>query len=102
MTAIVNFDSLPAPSASAPAADRVRSGDPRQLIWNLLSSADGRFHVGQWASGVGEWEVQYTEFELWRPTARPADTISAMRASAASTGLVTPSSSPAVFTGPGK
>jgi uncharacterized cupin superfamily protein len=64
VTAIVNFDPLPAPSASAPAADRVRSGDPRQLIWNLLSSADGHFHVGQWASGVGAWEVQYTEFEL--------------------------------------
>ncbi len=64
MTAIVNFDSLPAPTESAPAADRVRSGDPRQLIWNLLSSADGHFHVGEWASGVGTWEVQYSEFEL--------------------------------------
>ena len=46
------------------AVARVRSGDPRQQIWNLLSSADGHFHVGQWASGVGAWEVQYTEFEL--------------------------------------
>jgi len=64
VTAIVNFDSLPEPIASAPAAERVRSGDPRQQIWNLLSSADGRFHVGEWASGVGAWEVQYTEFEL--------------------------------------
>lgn len=64
MPAIVNFTTLPEPVDSAPATASVLGGDPRQQIWNLLSSADGRFHVGQWASGVGTWRVQYSEYEL--------------------------------------
>ena len=64
MPAIVNFTPLPAPTDSAPAAANVLRGDPRQQVWNLLSSADGHFHVGQWASGVGAWRVNYSEYEL--------------------------------------
>jgi uncharacterized protein len=62
--AILNFNELPAPVDSAPAESSLLRGRPRQQIWNLLSSGDGRFHVGQWASGVGAWRVQYSEYEL--------------------------------------
>jgi uncharacterized cupin superfamily protein len=61
---ILNFSTLPAPVDSAPSAANLLSGDPKQQIWNVLSSGDGRFHVGQWASGVGAWRVHYTEYEL--------------------------------------
>ena len=64
VSAILNFATLPAPTESAPAPGNVLRGSPKQQIWNVLSSGDGRFHVGQWASGVGAWRVQYTEYEL--------------------------------------
>jgi hypothetical protein len=64
VAAIVDFKPLPAPADSAPAPANLLRGDPRQQIWNVLSSGDGRFHVGQWASGVGAWRVQYSEYEL--------------------------------------
>lgn len=61
---IKDFRQLGAGEASAPAADRLVSGNPRQQVWNVLSSADGRFHTGEWASGTGAWRVNYTEYEL--------------------------------------
>ena len=64
MAEIVSFDSLPAAVESAPTPENLLRGDPRQQIWNVLSSGDGRFHVGQWASGVGAWRVSYSEYEL--------------------------------------
>ena len=64
MPEILSFKPLPAPADSSPAADKLLQGDPRQQIWNVLSSADGRLHVGEWASGVGAWRVHYTEYEL--------------------------------------
>ena len=64
MPEILSFKPLPAPADSAPAADKLLQGNPRQQIWNVLSSGDGRFHVGEWASGVGAWRVHYTEYEL--------------------------------------
>ena len=64
MTDILNFSALPPPVDTAPAAANLLHGNPRQQIWNLLSTADGHFHVGQWASGAGAWRVKYTEHEL--------------------------------------
>lgn len=64
MYEILSFRQLPVPTSSAPAAVNVIAGDPRQQIWNVLSSRDGRFHVGEWASRLGAWRVQYTEYEL--------------------------------------
>jgi len=61
---IKDFSSLGPPEDSAPAAANLISGQPRQQVWNVLSSADGRFHAGQWASGPGAWRVNYTEYEL--------------------------------------
>jgi len=64
VTDILNFSALPPPVDTAPAAANLLHGNPRQQIWNLLSTADGHFHVGQWASGAGAWRVKYTEHEL--------------------------------------
>ena len=64
MPDLLSFASLPEPTDSAPSAVNLLQGNPRQQIWNVLSSGDCRFHVGQWASGVGAWRVQYTEYEL--------------------------------------
>jgi len=61
---IIDFGALGAPELSAPAGDRVIAGDPQQRVWNLLSSTDGRFHVGEWASSPGTWRVHYTEYEF--------------------------------------
>ena len=61
---IRDFNALGQPEDSAPAAANLISGHPRQQIWNVLSSGDGRFHVGQWASGPGAWRVNYSEYEL--------------------------------------
>ena len=61
---IMDFKDLGAGETSAPAAASLLAGDPRQHVWNVLSSGDGRFHVGEWASGVGAWRVNYTEYEL--------------------------------------
>ncbi|MBS0388760.1 MAG: cupin domain-containing protein [Proteobacteria bacterium] len=61
---IKDFSALGAPEQSAPAAANLISGQPRQQIWNVLSSGDRRFHVGQWASSPGAWRVNYTEYEL--------------------------------------
>jgi uncharacterized protein len=64
MSEILSFKNLPAPVPSAPDPGQVVAGDPRQQVWNVLSSADGRFHVGEWASGPGAWRVHYSETEL--------------------------------------
>ena len=66
MDAIVSFDPLPAAQEGVPAADKILQGQPQQRVWNVLSSGDGRFHVGEWASSVGAWQVHYTEYELCR------------------------------------
>ncbi len=61
---IRDFKALGKGEASTPAADKLIAGNPRQQIWNVLSSADGRFHAGEWASGPGVWRIHYTEYEL--------------------------------------
>ncbi len=61
---IKDFKALGEGEASAPAAANLLDGNPRQRIWNVLSSGDGRFHAGEWESGPGTWRVNYTEYEL--------------------------------------
>jgi len=64
MPELLSFKVLPEPEARAPAPEKVTAGQPRQQIWNVLTSRDGRFHVGEWASSRGAWQVHYTEYEL--------------------------------------
>jgi len=64
MHRVLDWSGLPPPEPTGPAADRLIGPAPAQVIRNLLSSGDGRFHVGEWSSGVGAWRVAYTETEL--------------------------------------
>ena len=50
---------LAEPEVSRPAAERIISGDPRQLTWNHYSDPTGQFHAGIWQGEVGSWRVQY-------------------------------------------
>ena len=61
---IVDVNSAGPAESSAPAADRLVSGHPRQQLWNAFSDPDGHFHVGRWSSTEGAWKVRYTEREL--------------------------------------
>jgi uncharacterized cupin superfamily protein len=61
---IIDF-SQPVPvEASAPAADRLVAGDPRQQIANHFSDTTQQFHSGTWSSSVGKWRIRYTESEF--------------------------------------
>jgi uncharacterized cupin superfamily protein len=55
---------LPTPEDYQPATERVVSGDPRQRVWTLYRSADGRFQSGIWECSVGKWQVTFTESEF--------------------------------------
>jgi uncharacterized cupin superfamily protein len=59
-----DWTQLPSPEVTQPAPERLLGPAPVQSIRNLLSSPDGRFHVGEWSSGVGAWRIAYTETEL--------------------------------------
>ena len=61
---IVDVNSAGPAESSAPAADRVVSGNPRQQVWNAFSDPGGHFNVGRWSSTEGAWKVRYTEREL--------------------------------------
>ena len=61
---IIEFNTLVAPEVTAPAADKLIAGDPKQQIWNAFSDPEGRFHVGRWTSTAGVWRIKYTEREL--------------------------------------
>ena len=61
---IIDFGALGKPEESAPAAEKLVSGNPRQRLWNVYSSADMHFHAGEWASSPGAWRIHYTENEL--------------------------------------
>jgi uncharacterized cupin superfamily protein len=54
---------------SAPAAERLIAGNPRQRAWNFFSDTSGKFHAGRWSSTPGRWRVHYTENELCVMTA---------------------------------
>jgi len=61
---IISFSSLATVEETAPPADRIISGEPRQSVWNAFSSPDGCLHLGQWRSTCGAWRVRYSEYEL--------------------------------------
>ena len=61
---LVDFATLPPAEETAPAADRLLAGEPRQRVWNLFSDSTGQFHAGRWASTPGRWRVSYTENEF--------------------------------------
>ncbi|MFY0663760.1 MAG: cupin domain-containing protein [Natronospirillum sp.] len=46
-----------------PDAEKIINGQPKQRVWNLMSSKDERFHSGIWDSQAGHWKVSYSEDE---------------------------------------
>ncbi|HET9862363.1 MAG TPA: cupin domain-containing protein [Steroidobacteraceae bacterium] len=61
---IIDFRSTLATEATAPAADRLVSGAPRQQFANYYSDATGQFHSGRWSSTRGKWRIKYSESEF--------------------------------------
>jgi len=45
------------------AADKLISGNPRQVVWNTYSDTARKFFAGIWHSEVGKWRIRYTEEE---------------------------------------
>jgi uncharacterized cupin superfamily protein len=54
---------------SAPAADRVVSGNPVTRVSNYFSDPTQQFFAGRWTATRGKWRVRYTENELCVMTA---------------------------------
>ncbi|MGE8584184.1 MAG: cupin domain-containing protein [Agrobacterium tumefaciens] len=49
---------------SAPAPERLISGDPKFTTWNL-EEAPGGIYAGIWQSTPGKWRVVYDEWEYF-------------------------------------
>jgi uncharacterized cupin superfamily protein len=49
---------------SAPSADRLIAGDPRQKVSNYFSDSTQQFHSGIWSSTRGKWRIRYSESEF--------------------------------------
>lgn len=62
--AIVDFRTTLDREQTAPAADRLLAGEPRQEIANYFSDSTGQFHSGIWSSTRGKWRIRYTENEF--------------------------------------
>jgi len=61
---IVDFRMHIDADVSAPAADRLIAGSPRQQVRNYFSDATQQFHTGVWSSTRGKWRIQYSESEF--------------------------------------
>ena len=51
------------PELGAPASDRLISGAPRFLTWNV-EEADGGLYAGIWEATPGKWRIEYDEWEF--------------------------------------
>jgi uncharacterized cupin superfamily protein len=61
---IVDFAQPREGETSAPAADRLIAGAPRQTISNYFADATDQFFAGIWSSTPGKWRIRYTESEF--------------------------------------
>ncbi len=65
MSHMLAFDiSAVEPEEGAPAPDRLISGDPHFLTWNL-EEAEGGVYAGVWQSTPGKWRILYDEWEYF-------------------------------------
>lgn len=53
------------PEETAPAPDRVLSGNPRFRNWEI-EAQPGALYAGVWEGTPGKWRVVYTEWEYYR------------------------------------
>lgn len=51
------------PETGAPASDRLISGNPTFLTWNV-EEADGGLYAGIWEATPGKWRIEYEEWEF--------------------------------------
>lgn len=61
---VIAFSAPLAGDPSAPAADRLLAGDPRQTISNYFADPTGQFFAGRWSSTRGKWRIRYSESEF--------------------------------------
>ena len=61
---IVDFSADVATEDSAPATDRLISGQPRQTIANFFTDPTQQFFAGRWTSSPGKWRIRYSESEF--------------------------------------
>jgi uncharacterized cupin superfamily protein len=61
---IIDFSAPLDAESSAPAAERLVSGDPRQSIANHFTDVSQQFFAGTWSSTPGKWRIRYTENEF--------------------------------------
>jgi uncharacterized protein len=61
---IVSFSNPVDSSESAPAADKLLAGNPKQTVSNHYADANNQFFSGVWSSTRGKWRVSYTEHEF--------------------------------------
>ena len=61
---IVDFSTPLAAEDSAPAADRLISGQPRQTVANFFTDSTRQFFAGRWSSSPGKWRIRYSESEF--------------------------------------
>lgn len=59
-----DLDRLGPAEETVPLPERIVSGDPRHLTWNLESLPDGAQFAGIWESSLGAWRVDYEEWEF--------------------------------------
>ena len=59
-----DFAVPPPPETTAPAADRLLSGNPEQRIANHFGDDSNQFFSGVWSSTPGKWRIRYTESEF--------------------------------------
>jgi uncharacterized cupin superfamily protein len=50
------------PEESAPALDRIISGDPKFRTWNVEEQPNG-LYAGIWEATTGKWRIHYDEWE---------------------------------------
>ena len=53
------------PEEGAPAPERLISGDPRFLTWDM-ETQPGDLYAGVWQSTPGKWRIEYSEWEYFR------------------------------------
>jgi uncharacterized protein len=68
-TSLVLLDGPVESEVSAPAADRLVSGNPTTRVSNYFGDATQQFFAGRWSATRGKWRVHYTENELCVMTA---------------------------------
>ncbi|RWK54483.1 cupin domain-containing protein [Mesorhizobium sp.] len=51
------------PEPSAPAPDRLISGEPKFRTWNV-EEGDGGLYAGIWEATPGKWRIEYDEWEF--------------------------------------